>query len=551
MNQEVIQQAAREKTWVPKADRVKISTINMRIDPTMTQKEETYQVVLDIIKNTSFYKAFLASADVPRDHMQTFWFTRHQVQEHNFYGLSGLQGFYDKEKEFIVPSSEEELLTFHLNLIKEDLTHLPQIFIDHMHQPWRTLASIINKCLLKKTTSNDRIRQSKVAIIWSMSHKKYVDFEELIWEDFSYHNDNRQLKKSIHEIMHYPRFTKVIINHFFFIHKSVPKALPSGLHTIKDDYVLGRMKFVRIREDFQEYGKAILDTMLTNAIKKSEAYKEFINYSTGLVPPKKTKGKGPQGKKSAKKVSISANDNIIPEPDVALKVGKSISFTEAKEEEVARCVHATHEHLVTESDEPSGVPDESTVILTTSSEGTGTKPGVPDEVSTDDEEEKNDDDRSIDIAETDDDEETYDDFVHGDEYVHDDVDEEMKDAEGTEIGKDDEEINDAKKTKEVKDDNKKGELPPTSSSLSVSSGFGYQFLNLSSDKSLVRIIKDSTNVEINSLLDIQIQQEVPLIQSPTMLNVPVSVIPEQSVPIVPPATTLSPPPSVTNLTPIL
>ncbi|GJY11391.1 hypothetical protein Tco_0379576 [Tanacetum coccineum] len=196
----------------------------------MTQKEETYQVVLDIIKNTTFYKAFLASVDVPETYMQQFWFT---------------------EKEFIVPPSEEELLTFLIELeYKGGLTHLSQIFIDHMHQPWRTLASIINRCLSKKTTSNDKIRQSKVAIIWSMSHKKYVDFEELIWEDFSYHNDNRQLKKSIHEIMPYPRFTKVIINHFFFIHKSVPKALPSGLHTIKDDCVLSRMKFVRIREDF-------------------------------------------------------------------------------------------------------------------------------------------------------------------------------------------------------------------------------------------------------------------------------------------------------------
>nr|GEU99613.1 hypothetical protein [Tanacetum cinerariifolium] len=35
----------------------------MRIDPTMTQKEETYQVILDIIKNTSIYKAFLATAN--------------------------------------------------------------------------------------------------------------------------------------------------------------------------------------------------------------------------------------------------------------------------------------------------------------------------------------------------------------------------------------------------------------------------------------------------------------------------------------------------------
>nr|GFA39846.1 hypothetical protein [Tanacetum cinerariifolium] len=41
----------------------------MRIDPTMTQKDETYKVVLDIIKNTNFYKAFLASTDVPKIYM--------------------------------------------------------------------------------------------------------------------------------------------------------------------------------------------------------------------------------------------------------------------------------------------------------------------------------------------------------------------------------------------------------------------------------------------------------------------------------------------------
>ncbi|GJU90841.1 hypothetical protein Tco_1303264, partial [Tanacetum coccineum] len=46
------------------------------------------------------------------------------------------------------------------------------------------------------------------------------------------------------------------------------------------------------------------------------------------------------------------------------------------------------------------------------------------------------------------------------------------------------------------------ELPPSSSSLSVSSGFGNQFLNLSSDKSTVRNLKDIADAEINSLLDI-------------------------------------------------
>ncbi|GJU89593.1 hypothetical protein Tco_1302016 [Tanacetum coccineum] len=101
MNQEEIKQAVHEEKWVPKADRVKISTTNMRIDPSMTQKEETYQVVLDIIKNNTFFKAFLAFADVPKIYMQ------HQALDI----CPRVPG-----KEFIVPPFEEELLHFLIGL---------------------------------------------------------------------------------------------------------------------------------------------------------------------------------------------------------------------------------------------------------------------------------------------------------------------------------------------------------------------------------------------------------------------------------------------------
>nr|GEU58169.1 hypothetical protein [Tanacetum cinerariifolium] len=50
-----------------------------------------------------------------------------------------------------------------------------------------------------------------------------------------------------------------------------------------------------------------------------------------------------------KKVKISAADNINPDPDVALELGKSIYLTEVTEEEAARQVHATHERIVIES----------------------------------------------------------------------------------------------------------------------------------------------------------------------------------------------------------
>nr|GEU78828.1 reverse transcriptase domain-containing protein [Tanacetum cinerariifolium] len=255
-----------------------------------------------------------------------------------------------------------------------------------------------------------------------------------------------------------------------------------------------------------------------------------------------------------KKVTISAADNIIPDLDVALELSKPISLTEA-----ARQVHATHARIVTEiileaarrrpsytmqalkefkktsksqpgtkdsSKGTSSIPrvlDESTKVSATSSEGTENQ-GDDEEVdwidSDEDEEKKHDtdDDKSIDLEMTDD-EETDDEFVHAKE--------------------------DSEKIKEIKDDAKKDELPPTSSSLSVSLGFGDYFLILSSDTFLVSTVKDTTYPEINSLLDIKIQSEVPHIQSSSVLIVHVLVISKSSIfspipvtPLVAPATTL-------------
>ncbi|GKA75965.1 zinc finger, CCHC-type containing protein [Tanacetum coccineum] len=87
----------------------------------------------------------------------------------------------------------------------------------------------------------------------------------------------------------------------------------------------------------------------------------------------------------------------------------------------------------------------------------------------------------------------------------------------------------------------------SSFSLSVSSGFGNQFFNLSSDKSTVGNFKDTTDAEINSSLDVQIQQEIPYIQSSSILNVHVLVISKSAVlspiPKIPTVTlTTTPPP---------
>ncbi|GJZ43429.1 hypothetical protein Tco_0590684 [Tanacetum coccineum] len=397
----------------------------------------------------------------------------------------------------------------------------------------------------------------------------------------------------------------------------------------------------------------------------------FLKYSTSQIPPKKSRGKGSQGKKTVdtpmadfdvskesdskptrkrtssrrvvkKKVIISVADNIIPNLNVALELGKFVSLTEAVEEEAVRQVHATHAWIVTESkpepakkktgsrstkgiviqDTPKqevadimqalkeskkisrrqsgtggsnegtgvslGVPNEFAVVPATSSEEIATKPRVPNEEKVTSEvkvivewgskqesdysEEDQGDDEEVNWIDSDEDEKKKDDndddddksidlerqtmkklMMNFDEQVNDDVDKEMTNAKVEDSGKGDAEISDvakadAEKIKEIKDDAKRAELPTTSSSLSISSGFGDQFLKLSSDTSLVGTVKDTTDVEINSLLDIKIQSELLLIHSPYAFNIPISLISEPSPPIIAdaPFTPIPTPPITTD-----
>nr|GEU60432.1 reverse transcriptase domain-containing protein [Tanacetum cinerariifolium] len=76
MNQEQIRQVtAHDEKWVPVKERVKISTTNVRLETTVAQKEETFQVIIDVIKNSTCYKAFTSSAEVPKIFMQQFSYT--------------------------------------------------------------------------------------------------------------------------------------------------------------------------------------------------------------------------------------------------------------------------------------------------------------------------------------------------------------------------------------------------------------------------------------------------------------------------------------------
>ncbi|GKF62032.1 hypothetical protein Tco_0182086, partial [Tanacetum coccineum] len=89
-----------------------------------------------------------------------------------------------------------------------------------------------------------------------------------------------------------------------------------------------------------------------------------------------------------KKVTISANDNIIPDIDATLEImtesvpelaKKNTGSRSSRSVVIQDTPSALNPKPVTSNPKLKGVPDESTVVSATSDEGTGIKPGVLDE----------------------------------------------------------------------------------------------------------------------------------------------------------------------------
>ncbi|GKE25426.1 hypothetical protein Tco_1440810, partial [Tanacetum coccineum] len=62
-----------------------------------------------------------------------------------------------------------------------------------------------------------------------------------------------------------------------------------NLYIIRDDSLLGTLKFVSKTQDYQQYGALIPDDMIKQDIKDSQAYKTYYDFATRKVPPRKAR----------------------------------------------------------------------------------------------------------------------------------------------------------------------------------------------------------------------------------------------------------------------
>ncbi|GKB35610.1 hypothetical protein Tco_0880552 [Tanacetum coccineum] len=316
---------------VPKENRFDIEKCNGIIPHGFSPREPTFQVTLDAIALTPCYPTFLITADVPEVYMHQFWnsvykhddFYRFKIDMKKRFKLT-LEVFTDifqifprvQDKDFDALPTKENTMYFLRDLgHTRDITSLNDVVVDQMHQPWRTFAALINRSLSGKTSGLDKLRLSRAQIIWGMYFQKNVDYVELLWEDFTYQIDNKDFKKQ--EKMYYPRFTKVIIHHFLIQEKTLSWRNKIGMHTSKDDYLINTLRFVSRKEASQIYGVVLPECLTSPEMKESKAYKTYLGYATGVVPPKIAR--------KFKKASPTKKDSdLVPVDEEPVTKGKRI-----------------------------------------------------------------------------------------------------------------------------------------------------------------------------------------------------------------------------------
>ncbi|GJS55579.1 hypothetical protein Tco_0628941 [Tanacetum coccineum] len=382
---------------------------------------------------------------------------------------------------------------------------LSEIHTDHMHQPWRTFDAIINRCISRKSTGLDRLRPSRAQILWGMFYQKNVDYVTLLWEDFMFQADNREISSTRKENMPYPRFTKVVISHFISKDKTISMRNRINLHTIQDDSLL--------------------------AIKDSKAYKIYLAYAIRAATPKKVRKFKKPASPSKKKTLVTVEEE---EPEPAKKdkptkklatkrkvSGVQIRDTPALLEKaqlkkaLRRCKRETT--ILQEGGSSEGanfnseVPDESKVSDSNDDDSDNDGKNVED----DDDHEQADDERTK--SDDDEEEKQDDEFTHTpDDYIpiNDETNDESREFDEEEYEELYGDVNIS--LKDAEPANK--EKGPIISS-SISSDYVTKYLNFDNIPSI--------DTKVVSMLDINVQHEDPC-TSP-LLTIPVFVIQEHTI----------------------
>ncbi|GKC72684.1 hypothetical protein Tco_1118567 [Tanacetum coccineum] len=263
--------------WVP------IRKSKFVLDLQKKQKNLIFQISMDILQNTNFFRAFTASASVPAIYIQQFWNT------HTYEAKIGAYSFQLDENRFILDA----------NLLREGYTK-------EIH-------------FVSRMAVNNLLRYPVPQMLWGIITSTNVDYAELIWEEFvqamqTFLVDKANLstasqkgKKTKPHVIPYCRFTKLIICHLGRTH-NIHQRSASPFHLAEEDHRLGNLKFVPKGEDDEVFGMQIPKELITNNIRNPPYYNAYMEMV--VKHDQKTTAEEGGKKKSAIKADKSKKPTI-------------------------------------------------------------------------------------------------------------------------------------------------------------------------------------------------------------------------------------------------
>ncbi|GJT10019.1 retrovirus-related pol polyprotein from transposon TNT 1-94 [Tanacetum coccineum] len=228
--------------WVP------IGKSNCYLDVERSQSNPIYKIVVDILKHTNFFRAFIASSTIPSIYIQQFWDTVRFDNKTRNYSCQLDEQWFDLTKDtlryalqitpvdtnnaFSSPPTPDALIKFVNDLgYPKVVRTLSDVVTNDMFQPWRALTTVINLCLTGKTSWFERPRALVLQILWGIVNRAHIDYVERMWEEFTqsihtFIEDKKNLaqhtqgkKKATLILIPSVRFTKLIVYYLQSKHK--------------------------------------------------------------------------------------------------------------------------------------------------------------------------------------------------------------------------------------------------------------------------------------------------------------------------------------------
>ncbi|GJZ66263.1 hypothetical protein Tco_0622959 [Tanacetum coccineum] len=181
--------------WVP------IGKSNCVLDVHKPQRNPIFPIVVALLKNTNFFRAFTASSTIPAIYIQQFWDTMCFNSSTGLYSCQLDEQWFNLHKDilrdalditpsidnnpFVAPPSSDIAIEY-VNTLGYPCTlrNVSAMSVNALYQPWRAILSMINMCFTGKTAGYDRPRHPVLQILWGIIHRSNIDYAERIWEEF-------------------------------------------------------------------------------------------------------------------------------------------------------------------------------------------------------------------------------------------------------------------------------------------------------------------------------------------------------------------------------